>query len=55
MASEVVCGLVFRLLLPACLAAGELVDVHFRGPSSARGPAVGGVLPLLKRYRTTTC
>lgn len=30
MASEVVCGLVFRLLLPACLAAGELVfNLHF--------------------------
>lgn len=28
MASEIVCGLVFRVLLPVCLAAGECVHQH---------------------------
>lgn len=28
MASEVVCGLIFRVLLPVCLAAGESLHQH---------------------------
>lgn len=37
MASEVVCGLIFRLLLPTCLAVGEC------GPlAKAKGGAWGG-------------
>lgn len=36
MASEVVCGLVFRLLLPICLAVGECFPLS-EGPGEGRG------------------
>lgn len=41
MASEVVCGLTFRLLLPVCLTAGTSLPPS-RGPRAGARPGAGG-------------